>query len=90
MLKITDKPQYEDYENTTEVMEMFRHAIHSDFALDWIAGALSHLDVQRLHNKALHVTIDTWFEGRNEDKEEFMKKFEKIDSLVFLLDMKRK
>lgn len=87
MLKITDKPQYEDYENTMEVMDMFKHAIHSDFALKWISGALARINVERSSRRAYRKAIEIWFADSPEQFEEFMKLFKSALTLTTLLEM---
>ena len=87
MLKITDKPKYEDYDNTVEVMDMFRHVVHSDFVLEWISGALAHLETQRTKNKALTSAIEIWFNGKDEERKEFEKLLNKVETLTFKFDL---
>lgn len=90
MLKITDNPQYEDFENTDELLEMFRHAIHSEFALNWISGLLAHLDVERMENKALRKSIAIWLDEHDGDIDEFKDLYEKMDSATFAIEMAKK
>ncbi len=87
MLKITDKPKCEDFKNTMEVMDMFKHAIHSDFALEWMSGALATIDVERTNKKAYRKAIEIWFSDDAEAFEEFTKLFKRIVTLITLMEM---